>query len=69
LKDSEKGYLGITGRDISESVSKAYGIPVGVYVAAVSDTVLHIKQVLNRAMLLQRLVTRRLRLFRKYRKR
>ena len=38
LKDSEKGYLGITGRDISESVSKAYGIPVGVYVAAVSDT-------------------------------
>lgn len=38
LKDSEKGYLGITGRDISDSVSQAYGIPVGVYVAAVSDT-------------------------------
>ncbi len=38
LKDNEKGYLGITGRPISESVSKSYGIPVGVYVAAVSDT-------------------------------
>lgn len=38
LKDSERGYLGITGRNISDSVSKAYGIPVGVYVAAVSDT-------------------------------
>ena len=31
LKDSEKGYLGITGRDISESVSKAYGIPAVSY--------------------------------------
>lgn len=38
LKDNEKGYLGITGRSISESVSESYGIPVGVYVAAVSDT-------------------------------
>lgn len=38
LKDSEKGYLGITGRNISASVSEAYGIPEGVYVAAVSDT-------------------------------
>ena len=38
LKDNEKGYLGITGRNISDSVSKAYGIPIGVYVAAVSDT-------------------------------
>ena len=38
LRDNEKGYLGITGRSISDSVSKAYGIPVGVYVAAVSDT-------------------------------
>lgn len=38
LKDNEKGYLGITGRNISDSVSEAYGIPVGVYVAAVSDT-------------------------------
>lgn len=38
LEDNEKGYLGITGRSISDSVSEAYGIPVGVYVAAVSDT-------------------------------
>ena len=38
LKDTEKGYLGITGRTITEDVSKAYGIPVGVYVASISDT-------------------------------
>lgn len=38
LKDSEKGYLGITGRNISETVSESYGIPLGVYVVAVSDT-------------------------------
>ncbi len=38
LKDEEKGYLGITGRTIDETVSETYGIPVGVYVAAVSDT-------------------------------
>lgn len=38
LKDEEKGYLGITGRTIDETVSQNYGIPVGVYVAAVSDT-------------------------------
>ncbi len=38
LQDDEKGYLGITGRTISETVSEAYGIPVGVYVSVVSDT-------------------------------
>lgn len=38
LKDEEKGYLGITGRTIDETVSESYGLPVGVYVAAVSDT-------------------------------
>lgn len=38
LKDNEKGYLGISGSDISETVSKSYGIPVGVYVRAISDT-------------------------------
>lgn len=38
LKDEEKGYLGITGRTIDETVSQNYGFPVGVYVAAVSDT-------------------------------
>ena len=38
LKDNEKGYLGITGSTIKESENKAYGIPIGVYVRAVSDT-------------------------------
>ena len=38
LKDAEKGYLGITGRTIDSTVSDTYGIPEGVYVAAVSDT-------------------------------
>lgn len=38
LKDNEKGYLGITGRNISDSVSESYGIPMGVYVVSVSDT-------------------------------
>lgn len=37
LKDNEKGYLGISGRTIDESVSKAYGMPIGVYVSEVSD--------------------------------
>lgn len=38
LKDNERGYLGITGRSISDSVSKYYGIPVGVYVVSVSES-------------------------------
>ena len=38
LKSNEKGYLGITGRTITEDVSKTYGFPIGVYVASVSDT-------------------------------
>lgn len=38
LKDEEKGYLGISGRTISESLSEAYGFPVGVYVSEVSDS-------------------------------
>lgn len=38
LKDEEKGYLGITGRTISEELSEAYGFPVGVYVSEVSDS-------------------------------
>ncbi len=38
LKDEEKGYLGITGRTISEELSEAYGFPVGVYVSQVSDS-------------------------------
>ena len=38
LRDNEKGYLGITGRSISDSVSQSYGMPMGVYVSVVSDT-------------------------------
>ena len=38
LSDEEKGYLGITGKTIGDSVSEAYGIPVGVYVSEVSET-------------------------------
>lgn len=38
LQDNEKGYLGITGRTVSESLSQAYGFPVGVYVSAVADS-------------------------------
>ncbi|MCI8364692.1 MAG: PDZ domain-containing protein [Eubacterium sp.] len=38
LKDEEKGYLGITGRTISEEVSKAYGFPIGIYISEVSES-------------------------------
>lgn len=38
LKDEEKGYLGITGRTISEEVSEAYRFPTGVYIAEVSES-------------------------------
>ncbi|MCM1245563.1 MAG: trypsin-like peptidase domain-containing protein [Roseburia sp.] len=38
LKDEEKGYLGISGRTISEELSEAYGFPVGVFVSEVSDS-------------------------------
>lgn len=37
LRDDERGYLGILGRNISDSVSRYYGIPVGVYVTTVSE--------------------------------
>ena len=38
LNDDEKGYLGITGRNISEEVSKSYGMPVGIYVVEVGKS-------------------------------
>ncbi len=38
LKDEEKGYLGITGRTISEEVSEAYGFPIGIYISEVSES-------------------------------
>ena len=38
LKDTEKGYLGITGINVSSDMSESYGMPVGVYVKSISDT-------------------------------
>lgn len=38
LNDDEKGYLGISGRTISEELSEAYGFPVGVLVSEVSES-------------------------------
>ena len=38
LKDTEKGYLGITGENIDETAAKKYNMPEGVYVKALSDT-------------------------------
>lgn len=38
LSEDEKGYLGITGRSISDEVSKSYGMPVGVYVVEVGKS-------------------------------
>ena len=38
LKDTEKGYLGITGENIDSDAAKKYNMPEGVYVKAISDT-------------------------------
>ncbi len=36
VDSSERGYIGIKGgQDVSESISEAYGIPVGVYISSV----------------------------------
>ncbi|BBF45164.1 serine protease, DegP/HtrA, do-like [Lachnospiraceae bacterium KM106-2] len=37
LKSSEKGYLGISGSNVSETEHSTYNIPLGVLVSAVSD--------------------------------
>ncbi len=37
LEDGEKGYLGVYMQDITESFSKAYGWPIGVYVQPIED--------------------------------
>lgn len=37
VDESESSYLGITGVDVSESVAQVYSMPVGVYVAQVSQ--------------------------------
>ena len=36
LSESEKGYLGISGFDVTDNDSKAYNLPIGVYVEAVA---------------------------------
>ncbi len=37
LKDNEKGYLGITGRNTEEAERETYGFPEGVYVQEVAE--------------------------------
>lgn len=37
LKESEKGYLGISGTDVTETISQNYNMPEGIYVSEVSD--------------------------------
>lgn len=37
LKDSEKAYLGIAGKDVTESEAQMLNIPVGIYVNKVED--------------------------------
>lgn len=36
LLENEKGYIGITGFDVTEPDSKAYNIPIGVYISEVT---------------------------------
>lgn len=37
VADDERGYIGISGFDVSSESSKMYGIPVGVYVESVLE--------------------------------
>lgn len=37
VEPSEAGYIGITGVSVDENTSKAYGIPVGVYIQTVEE--------------------------------
>lgn len=37
LKDEEKGYLGITGTDVTEAESSRYNMPIGIYVYDISE--------------------------------
>jgi len=37
VDESEQAYLGITGRDVTSDLSEAYGMPMGIYVAEVSE--------------------------------
>lgn len=37
VDEDKQGFLGITGRDVSASISSSFGIPVGVYVESVTE--------------------------------
>lgn len=37
VDEDKQGFLGITGRDVTESISSSFGIPVGVYVESVTE--------------------------------
>ena len=37
VPEDQQGFLGITGQDVSNEVSQAYGMPVGVFVSSVSE--------------------------------
>ena len=35
MEEEERGFLGITGQDVTSDVSKAYDMPAGVYITSV----------------------------------
>jgi serine protease Do len=37
ISEDEQAYLGITGQDVSDTISERYGMPIGVYVGQVSE--------------------------------
>ena len=37
VDDGQKGYLGISGINVTEDVKMTYGLPIGVYIAQVFD--------------------------------
>ena len=37
VSDEERGYLGITGQDVSSDIGEAYNMPTGVYISEVTE--------------------------------
>ena len=37
VKESDKGYLGINGVDVTTDASKSYGMPEGVYITTITE--------------------------------
>ena len=37
VSDADASYLGVSGEDITSSISSAYGIPQGIYITSISD--------------------------------